>query len=178
VRGILAAPPCTDFSVSGAQYWDGKDKSGKTEESIVLVELVLIFIDWFKVDFWALENPIGRISALVPQIGKPWYYDPFEYAGYLNLSADTLRSLDRIRKKQGHGLTPQERSLILSTNTYTKKTAIYGTSHRPDPKPIEPVKGSPQGSILQSLGGKSKRTKWIRSITPKGFAKAFYLFNH
>jgi len=25
VYGILAAPPCTDFSVSGAQYWKQKD---------------------------------------------------------------------------------------------------------------------------------------------------------
>ena len=29
VVGILAAPPCTHFTVSGAQYWKAKDKIGR-----------------------------------------------------------------------------------------------------------------------------------------------------
>jgi site-specific DNA-cytosine methylase len=32
VHGILCAPPCTHFSVSGAQYWKQKDNNGKTEK--------------------------------------------------------------------------------------------------------------------------------------------------
>jgi site-specific DNA-cytosine methylase len=38
VVGILAAPPCTDFSVSGAQYWKNKDENGRTESSVQLVK--------------------------------------------------------------------------------------------------------------------------------------------
>ena len=30
VYGVLAAPPCTHFSVSGAQYWKAKDSDGRT----------------------------------------------------------------------------------------------------------------------------------------------------
>ena len=32
VHGILMAPPCTHFTVSGARWWKGKDKDGRTEE--------------------------------------------------------------------------------------------------------------------------------------------------
>ena len=32
VYGILAAPPCTDFAGSGAQYWKTKDEDGRTKE--------------------------------------------------------------------------------------------------------------------------------------------------
>ena len=31
VHGILAAPPCTDFSKAGSCFWKEKDKSGKTK---------------------------------------------------------------------------------------------------------------------------------------------------
>src|SRR6185312_3406302 len=30
VHGVLAAPPCTHFTNSGAQYWAAKDKDGRT----------------------------------------------------------------------------------------------------------------------------------------------------
>ena len=36
VYGILAAPPCTDFSVSGAQYWKRKDQDGTTIKSMAV----------------------------------------------------------------------------------------------------------------------------------------------
>ena len=38
VIGILLAPPCTDFTVSGAQYWPAKDADGTTDYSISLVK--------------------------------------------------------------------------------------------------------------------------------------------
>lgn len=36
VHGILAAPPCTDFASSGAQYWKAKDADGRTDRSLVV----------------------------------------------------------------------------------------------------------------------------------------------
>ena len=32
IDGILAAPPCTDFTSAGAQYWAQKDKDGGPHE--------------------------------------------------------------------------------------------------------------------------------------------------
>src|SRR5437870_3067120 len=65
VYGILAAPPCTDFSVSGAQYWKQKDVDGRTIDSMGILMACLMVIAKCQPIFWALENPIGRLSQWV-----------------------------------------------------------------------------------------------------------------
>lgn len=158
VNGILAAPPCTDFASCGAQYWSVKDLNGSTKNSIELVYQVLRIVDLCKPDFWALENPVGRISQLVPELGRPRYFDPYNFG-----------------------------------DPYTKKTALFGEFKMPHKTnklglfheldsdfidEVKPVKSCSQGSFLQKLGGKGEKTKEIRSLTPCGFAEAFYRFNH
>jgi hypothetical protein len=141
--GILAAPPCTDFSVSGAQYWKQKDKDGRTEASLEIVKKCLAIIQKCKPVFWCLENPVGRLPKLLPEIGKPWYFQPYWF---------------------GDG--------------YTKKTGLWGSFNKPQrTNEIEPERVCKQGSWLMKLGGKSERTKRLRSVTPTGFAQAFYEAN-
>jgi len=41
IAGVLAAPPCTDFAASGAQYWAEKDRNGDTARSVLLVRRTL-----------------------------------------------------------------------------------------------------------------------------------------
>ena len=53
---------------------------------------------------------------------------------------------------------------------YTKKTCLWGKFNRPFFKPVEAVEGS---MMWKNYGGKSERTKEMRSITPEGFAEAF-----
>jgi len=54
---------------------------------------------------------------------------------------------------------------------YTKKTALYGTFNTNLVKtPVEPTEGS---KMWRLYGGKSERTKELRSVTPEGFANAF-----
>lgn len=60
---------------------------------------------------------------------------------------------------------------------YTKKTCLWGKFNIPKKNPVEPVKVCNQGSWIQKLGGKSQKTKRLRSITPQGFAKAFFEVN-
>ena len=79
VDGILAAPPCTDFAVSGAQYWKQKDENGQTKKSLELVYQVLRIVDLCQPQFWAMENPVGRLTKLIPYLGKPWYFQPYWY---------------------------------------------------------------------------------------------------
>ena len=143
VYGILAAPPCTDFSVSGAQYWKPKDKDGRTLKSLEIVSKCLNIIKACNPGFWCLENPVGRLPALVPEIGKPWYFQPFWYG-----------------------------------DAYTKKTGLWGIFNRPERiNEVNPVRACRQGSWLMKLGGKSAKTKELRSITPPGFARAFFEAN-
>jgi len=79
VVGILAAPPCTDFSVSGAQYWPAKDQDGTTGYAVSLVKKTIEIIQHFQPQFFAIENPVGRIAKLVPELGKPYYFQPYEF---------------------------------------------------------------------------------------------------
>jgi len=81
VYGILAAPPCTDFANSGNQYFDQKDKDGRTAESLELVYRTLEIIEYFKpsLAFWGFENPVGRLPRLVPELGNPWYFQPCDF---------------------------------------------------------------------------------------------------
>ena len=144
VDGILAAVPCTDFASSGAQYWPAKDQSGQTDRSLELVYQVLRIVDLCQPAFWALENPVGRLSKLVPELGKAWYFQPHWYG-----------------------------------DAYTKKTGLWGDFNKPERiNEVEPIKDCKQGSWLQKLGGKTEKTKELRSMTPMGFAWAFYEANH
>ena len=139
VHGVLAAPPCTDFAGSGAQYWKAKDEDGGTAASLALIDKTLEIIDLFKPEWWALENPVGRLQKLRPQLGNPWYFQPHWFG-----------------------------------DPWTKKTGLWGNFNKELPR--NEVEPDPNSWIMK-LGGKSERTKELRSMTPLGFAKAFYLAN-
>lgn len=150
VDGILAAPPCTDFAVSGAQYWRLKDLDGRTGKSLELVRQVLRCVEFCKPDWWAMENPVGRLNVLIPELAKwgPWYFNPCDYG-----------------------------------DPYTKRTGLWGNFVPPLPlfiggdQSVKPVRVCSQGSWVQRLGGKSEKTKRLRSDTPMGFARAFFVAN-
>ncbi len=57
---------------------------------------------------------------------------------------------------------------------YTKRTLLWGEFNIPKFRRVEPTEGS---KMHLKYGGKSERTKRERSITPAGFAKAFYEVN-
>lgn len=89
IDGLLAAPPCTAYAASGARWWPDKDRPGSgpfpfdsfTEYMTALTSMVLIMVEKFRPKFWALENPVGRIEKLVPEI-KPYrrmFFDPCDY---------------------------------------------------------------------------------------------------
>lgn len=186
VDGILAAVPCTDFSSSGAQYWPKKDRDGRTQAAIQLVDkvecLVNLFtptdLDFEDTFFWSLENPVGRLGKLFPHFGKPYYFNPCDFAGHLNLSDSDHNELDRIRRKDGRNVTRAEVKFIVECEAYTKKTCLWGDFNKNlEKKPIEPVKACKQGSPMQFFGGKSDHTKELRSYTPSGFSEAFYKAN-
>jgi len=186
VDGIIAAVPCTDFTNSGAQYWQIKDEDGRTVKSLELVNQVRRLADLYRPTdeeytepfFWAIENPVGRLTKLVPGLGKPYYFNPYDFAGHTEPTAAELAELDRIRAKDGKDVTKEELELVLATNAYSKKTGLWGEFNRDLAKmPIAPVKCSAQGSYTQRYGGKSDKTKELRSNTPMGFAYAFYEAN-
>ena len=179
VDGVVAAPPCTDFARSGARHWAAKDADGRTALSVHLVYQTLRTIDFLRPDFWALENPIGRIARLVPELGEPrCVWDPCDFAGWTGLSRADRARLDVLRARPpGSRFTTEEVELVKRTNAYTKRTALWGRCRCPTPRRVEPVRTSAQGSWLQQLGGSGERSKAERSVTPAGFAQAFFAAN-
>lgn len=187
VDGILIAAPCTDFTVSCSQYWNMKDEDGRTAASMRLVEQSLKLVNLFTPTdpdydgtfFWVLENPVGRLPKLFPELGKGYFFNPCEFAGHLNPGPDVIEELAAIRAKNGIGVTKNEMRLVVEWNAYTKKTGLWGDFNRNlAKKPIEPVKCTAQGSFTQAYGGKSSKTKEARSNTPMGFAQAFFDANN
>ncbi len=154
VYGLFFAPPCTDYSVSGAWTWPSKDKptigfepfESTTELSDALVLICFHLVDILKPrGFWVLENPVGRIEKRIPELQpfRSLLFNPCDYG-----------------------------------DPYTKKTILWGEfNSNLKQTPVKPVKACAQGSWLQKLGGKSEKTKALRSATPLGFAKAFFEAN-
>lgn len=152
--GLLFAVPCTDYALSGAAWFKAKDEDGRTAASQKLVAKVKEIIDWFEnagvLSFYAIENPMSRIHKLNAWMGQPILkFNPCDYAGYSD--------------------EPEK-------NRYNKQTWLWGKFQIPEKKRIEPLQKEFPGHL--KLGGKSERTKELRSITPDGFSKAFYQFNH
>ena len=134
IYGVLAAPVCTVFAVSGAR-WERTDE--EIDNAWELVEACLYIIEKANPVFWVLEQPITK---LVRYLGKPkMYFQPCDFG-----------------------------------DTYTKKTCLWGNFKEPQKDPVIPVQGS---KMHLKYGGKSARTKEMRSITPEGFARAFFEAN-
>ena len=83
VHGILAAPPCDHFSVSGAQYWPAKDADGRTMDALSIADACARIILVCQPKWWAIENPIGRL--------KRWFGPPSSCFIRGNLGTPTPR---------------------------------------------------------------------------------------
>jgi hypothetical protein len=145
VYGILAAPPCTHFTNSGAQYWNAKDADGRTIADTQIITHCLRIIAMAQPKFWAMENPTGRF---VRWMGKPiLVFNPCDFG-----------------------------------DPYTKRTCLWGRFNQPKGNPVQPEfviasNGDRYSKINMKTGGASAKTKELRSITPPGFAHAFFEAN-
>ena len=70
---IIAHPPCTHISVSGARYFKEKQADGRQQKAI---DFFMEFAN-AKCDFIAIENPVGIMSTKwrkPDQIIQPWQF--------------------------------------------------------------------------------------------------------
>jgi site-specific DNA-cytosine methylase len=134
VHGILCAPPCTDFSRSGARWWEAKGERPLLK-SLAIVDACCRIVLLHKPRWWVLENPLGRLSHY---LGPPVHvFQPCDFGDH-----------------------------------FTKKTALWGDFNRPFAKPVKPT----HGSLIAAMGDAKGRAR-RRSITPPGFAQAFFEAN-
>lgn len=158
IYGILAAPPCTVFAISGARW---KRTNEQMIEGLSCVDACIRLVWKCKPVFWALENPVGK---LIRWLGEPSIrFNPCDYG-----------------------------------DPWTKKTLLWGNFNSPKLNPVK-ANGFPPHKILSQrvsdnqinklimlkylpenfieLYGNIRDRKIIRSITPPGFARAFFEAN-
>jgi hypothetical protein len=76
VHGVLAAPPCTDLAGSGARWWAAKGP-GALLEALSIADACLRIIIRSRPEWWALENPVGRLRTYYGDprlIFHPWEF--------------------------------------------------------------------------------------------------------
>ncbi len=157
VAFVAGFPPCTDLAVSGAAHFESKREKDKHFQSkAALVAEQCRMIGEISGAPWFFENPVSVLSSI---IGKPNFsFNPYEYGGYL-------------AENDIHPTWPE---YIAPRDAYPKKTCLWsgGGFEMPRVKPVPvPVGYSDQH---KKLGGRSIKTKNIRSATPRGFSLAVF----
>ena len=161
VSFVFGFPECTDMAVSGAAHFAKKLQADPDvqKNAAALAVLVQLVADEYGCA-WGAENPVSVLSTLWR---KPDFtFHPWEFGGY-------LPSDDR---------HPEYPEYIKPRDAYPKKTCIWcGNGFIfPDKKPVPVDPG--YSDQHKKLGGKSLKTKNIRSATPRGFAIAVFEANH
>lgn len=111
VHGILAAPPCTHLAGSGARWWAEKGRDALLE-ALSVVDACLRAVLLYKPTWWALENPVGRLSTYLGP--ARFTFDPCDFGGHPGGENDN----------------------------YTKKTCLWGEFEEPEIRRIRPTDGS------------------------------------
>ena len=152
IHGLLAAIPCTDFAVCGARWFKQKENTPAKYEGHVEFENTV-------------DMSIGMALAvlfIVELLNPNWWCAEQPIGRLHNL-------VPEIGKPKMY-FNPHEFG-----HPYSKKTALYGNFNTNLPKaPVFNLFGS---EMWSKYGGKSERTKAMRSVTPAGFAKAFFHAN-
>jgi len=157
----MAFPVCTDLAVSGAAWFKKKaeaDPLFQQRAAQHAIDCASLFDDLGCPYF--IENPV---SVLATKWRKPDHtFHPYEYGGYI------------VKDDAQHPLWPD---YIADRDAYPKKTCLWtGNGFVMPPKvPVEPETGHSRQHL--KLGGKSAKTKNIRSATPRGFAIAVMAAN-
>jgi site-specific DNA-cytosine methylase len=160
VYGILAAPPCTEFSIAK----NGKHRSRDLEEGMIVVEACMKII-WTvqkrgRLEFWALENPRGLLRRFlgVPEFTlEQWQYGgkfvkATDIWGFFNIPTATV-------KERPEGLTVKQPSGRTIAAEWSK------------------LEYPPEYEAYMSMYDWDGKRAACRAITPPGFADAFYKAN-
>jgi len=166
VYGVMAACPCTTFTVSGNRW--RKDRHDAKSRH------------WIR-EMWGEEA-----EAAVNEDGDPLYETPHDYA--VELVQQTLRTIEFFRPKFWVLENPQgriESSTDLSTwrtgfqpsnfgDPYTKRTMLWGNFNADLPTAnVEPTEGSKMHNVPPSEDRAEQRSE-----TPMGFAYSFFQANN
>ncbi len=156
----MAFPVCTDLAVSGAAWFKKKAEADPEfqDKAVSHVHNCAKGFEALGIPYF-IENPV---SVLATKWRKPDYsFHPYEYGGYI---------------PEDESEHPQWPEYIPDRDAYRKKTCLWAGNgfKMPEKKKVDcsDYYGNGYSKPMMKLGGKSMRTKNIRSATPRGFAQA------
>lgn len=156
---MSAFPVCTDLAVSGAAWFKSKaekDPDFQTKAA-AYARWCADLGDLLGCPYY-IENPVSRLATLWR---KPDHsFHPYEYGGYI---------------PQSQARHPRWPEYIADRDAYPKKTCLWTGGGFTMPQKVEVPFGGGYSTQHLKLGGKSQRTKDIRSATPRGFANAVFI---
>jgi len=162
VAFLCSFPVCTDMAVSGSRWFSVKRAKCERFQEIAANYAIMCaeLGERFGCPYY-VENPVSVLSTLWR---KPNYtFHPFEYGQYI---------------PESEAEHPTYPDYIAPMDGYSKLTCIWSGNGFTMPTKL-PVDCQSFGSSTQhrKLGGKSLKTKNIRSATPRGFAIAVFTHN-
>lgn len=160
VEIVFGFPECTHLTNAGSRHWAKKRAANPNfqKEAMELCLLVEKVGNQYEVP-WAFENPVGVLSSMYR---KPDYlFHPCDLGGWL--------PIDDV-----HPIYP---TIYPPRDQYNKKTCLWwGNGFKsPEEKPLKALHKDNPG--WKKCGGKSLKTKNIRSCTPRSLAVAVYEAN-
>lgn len=157
---IFAFPPCTDMAVSGARHFAAKAAKDPLFQvkAVNTARVAAKLADKYCCPYM-IENPVSVLSSKWRK--ADYSFHPYEYGGYLP-------------EDDVHPFFPE---YINARDSYPKKTCLWTGNgfNMPPSKPVPVAKGYSEQH--KKLGGKSAKTKLIRSLTPRGFAAGVFSAN-
>ena len=156
IVGILAAPPCTEFSIAkGARPRDLADGMKTVEACMKIIWEVRKHT---RLEFWALENPRGLLRQF---LGIPRYtFEQWQFGG------DKVKATD----VWGYFNPPTPTHKTKPPNRTSRK----GRTHAQDWNTAD---YPPEYEEYMSRMTYAERRSAARSVTPEGFARAFFRAN-
>lgn len=165
---VFGFPPCDDLAGCGAKHWYGKaQKDPEFQKKAALrAKKVERVAEELQCSRYVIENPSGALSRL----WRKWNFTfhPCFYGGYLP-------------KRDKH---PTYSEYIPPRDAYRKLTCLWAGADfiMPKFKKIAPEilkaeNGKSFNRQTKKLGGRSLKTKNIRSATPRGWSLAVFLAN-
>jgi hypothetical protein len=162
--------------------WAAKEAEGNTQllEGLAIVDACLRIVAVHKPQWWVMENPVGRLKDWIGHHNHT--FNPNKYAGYLSDEPTGRRIRLDFASARKAGLCGVEKhdgtieldELEWMEEAYTKRTCLWGNFNEPEEKEKPNLLGS---KMWACYGGKSERTKELRSMTPRGFSEAFFRSN-
>jgi hypothetical protein len=154
---VVSFAPCTDLAVSGARHFARKAEADPCfqDKAANMARIAALFGCPY-----AVENPVSVLATLWRR--PDLYWTPADYGQYI---------------PESEAEHPEFPNVIPPRDAYNKKSCLWTGNGfvLPEKRPVEVSERVNPG--WAKLGGKSARTKYIRSLTPRGFAQAVYESN-